>query len=97
MSEARYPDPLAQEFTRFEHTFRQVHRTKNACVYEVKPVCGCSIAYEVVKPTVSSQRCIDGTWSPCAPYEVYPSSEQWGRRAWTFTNKQTAMEKCEML
>jgi hypothetical protein len=53
--------------------------------------------YEVIRPNISKQRNVDGTWIPCSPYEAYPSSEQWGSRGWTFLSKDEAMEKCETI
>ena len=91
------PDPLAKEFDKFGFAFRQVHRTPKAAVYEVKPVDGGAIAFEVVKPCISKQRIINGSWTECPPYEVYPSSEQWGSRGWTYVEEDKALMKCESI
>jgi hypothetical protein len=97
MTTARYPDPLPPKFERFGFTYRQIHRTPKCAVYEVRIDPEGSPSYEVVKPNISTQICIDGSWTPCSPYERYPSSEQWGSRAWTFLDKEKAMEKCESI
>ncbi len=97
MSATRSLDLLPSCFERFGFSFRQVHRTPVGAVYEVKLGEEGSISYEVVKPTISTQRNVDGTWSPCDPYECYPSSEMWGSKGWTYTDKDEAMEKCETI
>ncbi len=97
MSVTRSLDLLPSEFERFGFSFRQVHRTPVGAVYEVRLGELGSIAYEVVRPNISKQRNVEGTWTPCSPYEAYPSSEQWGSRGWTFVSKDDALEKCETI
>ncbi len=97
MSATRSLDLLPSEFERYGFSFRQVHRTPVAVVYEAMLLGGSSPTYEVIRPNISKQRNVDGTWTPCSPYEAYPSSEQWGSRGWTFLSKDEAMEKCETI
>jgi hypothetical protein len=94
MTLSRYPTPLPPEFERYGFSFHQIYRTGIAAVYEVKLGEAGSPAYEVVKPSVSKTRFADGSWSPCDPYEVYPSSEMWGNRGWTFVDEEKAINYC---
>ena len=97
MSDIRHPDPLEKKFERYGFSYRQIHRTPSAAMYEVRIGEDGALAYEVVKPVIAKQRNMDGSWIPCPPYECYPSSEQWGSRGWTYVEADKALMKCESI
>lgn len=71
----------------------QISRDGNIAVYS-QVWTGCknpSVAYEVIRVQSHNGREIQGKVYP--PAEYYPSSESWGQKGWTYTDKDSALRK----
>jgi len=79
------PSRIPDRFTKPGFTYRLVERTANTAIYEqADRETGAVAAYEamVIQRTRQDRTFPDGSFS-CAGSEFLPSSEQWGRFAWT--------------
>jgi len=87
---------LPEKFRARGFSFRLERRNGRAAIYrqQWKGKEDASIAYEVVRPVISTRQFLDGEWRRTSePHEVYPSSETWGERVWTFTDLEDAVTK----
>lgn len=78
--------PLATEFTAKGWSFRQVARKEHAAIYRrERQECAGVWDFEVVVVRRHDGHIWpNGNFTP--PGETYPSSEQWGSLAWTFSS-----------
>ena len=89
--------PLPLEFRRNGFQYRQIAREGNAAIYE-QTWNGCpnpSVSYEVIRIRRREGFHIGGRFVEAA--EVYPRSEAWGTDGFTFTDKEAAFSKLNLL
>ena len=85
--------PLKTLFQRGEFNYKQIAREKDVAVFE-QIWRGCSeptVCWEVAVIRRHNGKTIKGHW--VAPSEFYPSSSEWGKYGFTFTNKDEAFAK----
>jgi hypothetical protein len=83
------------KFSKGGFTFTLERRSEHAAIYKQQwnGKADASIAYEVVRPIISTKQFIDGQWRDSEPHEVYPSTVSWGVSGWTFTTLDHALAK----
>lgn len=85
--------PLPKEFHRDGFQYRQIAREGNAAIYE-QTWNGCpnpSVSYEVIRIRRREGFQISGRF--VEPSEFYPSSTEWGKYGFTFTDREAAFAK----
>lgn len=88
--------PLASTHEDRLFRYTQLARTGNVALFTQMHKPSGHVRYEVVVITVAKEHTWpDGTTSP--EREVYPSSSQWGRLAWTHLSEQQARAHLEAL
>ena len=91
---------LPEKFSARGFSFRLERRNGRAAIYrhQWKGKEDASIAYEVVRPVISTRQFLDGEWRRTSePHEVYPSSETWGKCGWKFTDLDDALARYALL
>lgn len=91
---------LPVKFTKYGEQFEQLCRTANTAVY-LRHINGRQKTYEVIVIRVADRhpKKTDGKllWEACEPYETYPSSEKWGQCGWTYTTREDALAKYDLI
>ena len=90
---ADYYKPLKTHFQRGEFNYKQIAREKDVAIFE-QTWPGCfepSVCWEVAVIRRHNGKTIKGHW--VAPSEFYPSSTEWGKYGFTFTDKEAAFAK----
>lgn len=85
--------PLPKEFHRDGFQYRQIAREGSAAIYE-QTWKGCpnpSVSYEVIRIRRREGFQISGRF--VEPSEFYPSSTEWGKYGFTFTDREAAFAK----
>lgn len=85
---------LPAEFEKLGFTFQQIDRKGRIAIFE-RFKGTLPHHFEVVIITDGKAYEIAGNKIPAA--ELYPSSEQWGKKGWTYAEKQDAMDKFNAL
>lgn len=87
--------PLAATFTKkgFAHTLVQRHG--DIAVYRRQKRAGSAVHWETVIIGSHNGYVIAGVTMP--PAEIYPSSEQWGAKGFTFNDEASAISKANQL
>lgn len=75
-------------------TLTLVKRQGRAALYRQKGPGRGEEAFEVIIPNVYSR---DFNGDQVEPYESYPGAGEWGRKGWTFLNKDKANQKLKEL
>jgi hypothetical protein len=90
---ADYYKPLETHFQRGKFNYKQIAREKDVAIFE-QAWRGSSepdICWEVVVIRRHGGRTIKGHW--VEPSEFYPSSSEWGKYGFTFSNRDKAWDK----
>lgn len=86
--------PLETSFTENQFHFQQVFREKNTAIYERwKP--GSFHHFELIRIKIRPEELIYNVTYP--ERECYPSSEEWGKNAWTITDLEKALTRAKDL
>ena len=94
---ADYYRPLQTHFQRGKFNFKQIARENDLAIFE-QSWRGCSettVCWEVVVIRRHNGKTIKG--HRVKPSEFYPSSTEWGKYGFTFTDKDTAFAKLREL
>lgn len=84
--------PLEKELTQNGgHHYTQIWRDENAAVYEQRGTSGKLLGHEVIVVKKAPPQAMFGREYPAR--ELYPSSEDWGRFAWTVKDRDDALER----
>ena len=92
-----YYEPLESDFQRGEFNYKQIAREGDVAIYE-QTWRGCSepsVCYEVIRIRRHNGKEIKGQW--VEPSEFYPSSTEWGKYGFTFTDKEAAFAKLQKI
>ena len=92
-SKRHFYKPLPKEFRHNRFTYRQIAREGDAAIYE-QTWNDCrdpSVCYEVIRIRRRDGFEIGGRF--VEPAEIYPNSEDWGVRGFTFIDKEAAFAK----
>jgi hypothetical protein len=95
--QAAYYKPLDPHFQRGEFNYKQIVREKEVAIFE-QTWRGCSqpsVSWEVVVIRRHNGKTIKGHL--VAPSEFYPSSTEWGKYGFTFSDKDAAFAKLREL
>jgi hypothetical protein len=90
---------LPDKFTKNGFSFVLERRNEHTAIYRQQwnGIDYASIAYEVIRPKITTRAFIDGAWRDCEPHETHPSSETWGDSGWTFADLDDATTKYNAL
>ena len=94
---ADYYKPLKTRFQRGEFNYKQIGREKDIAIFE-QTWRGCSepsVCWEVAVIRRHNGKTIKGHW--VAPCEFYPSSSEWGKYGFTFSDRDAAFAKLREL
>jgi hypothetical protein len=83
---------LPTEIIQGEFRLTQVQRAGHLAIYEKSTKTGISCGFEVIKIRESKERnaVVAGKPRHFPAMEVYPTSEDWGQRGWTYQNLKDA-------
>ena len=86
------PVPLSTRFSRGAFDFKRIQRRGDWCLYRKENLKAPaeSISFEVIKPRLRKAREVFG--KPIPSMEQYPSSEDWGKRGFTYNTLGDALE-----
>lgn len=89
-------DKLPESFNKYGTFYRQVRRSGQFAIFELRyTVDSPIIGYDVVTVGQVEKGRFDGTvfTKTGDTKEIYPSSEKWGKKAWSFDKLETAQAK----
>lgn len=86
---------LEKNFSSRGFDFKQVHREHSLAIYEKRKPSASFVGYEVIVIKSHNGYVIAG--NHCPPAEVFPSSEQWGTLGFSYTTKEDAYKKFDVI
>jgi hypothetical protein len=91
------PEPLPTRFDSRGFHYSQIARNNMFAIYSQgwNGIKNPNIAYEVVRIQGCPEQIMFGKLVPA--HEAFPSPEQWGSQAWTFTSEEKARAKFQEL
>jgi hypothetical protein len=88
---------IAETFSSCGHSFKQIKRAGNVALYKRWPHCstekGCHYEVVVISSQSEGESIMAGKTVRRESKELYPGTEQWGKRGWTYQTKENAMSK----